>query len=75
VVPTFLGAHSVPKGTAKPDYVERLETEMIPAVAAAGLARFCDVFCEDFVFNAAESERILGPGRDTARAYGTRRRD
>ena len=63
VVPTFMGAHSVPKGTAKADYIERLETEMIPAVAAAELARFCDVFCEDFVFNAAESTRILEAGK------------
>jgi imidazolonepropionase len=63
VVPTFLGAHSVPKRTPKADYIERLELEMIPAVAAAGLARFCDVFCEDFVFNADESTRILEAGK------------
>jgi imidazolonepropionase len=64
LVPTFLGAHGVPKGTPKADYIERLETEMIPAVAAARLARFCDVFCEDFVFNAAESVRILEAGKE-----------
>jgi len=63
VVPTFLGAHSVPKGTPKSDYIKRLETEMIPAVAEEGLARFCDVFCEDFVFNADESTRILETGK------------
>jgi imidazolonepropionase len=63
IVPTFLGAHSVPKGTPKAEYIERLETEMIPATAAAGLARFCDVFCENFVFNAAESTRILEAGK------------
>ncbi|MBN2465334.1 imidazolonepropionase [candidate division WOR-3 bacterium] len=63
VVPTFLGAHSVPKRTPKDVYIKRLETEMIPAVASAGLARFCDVFCEDFVFNAAESTRILEAGK------------
>ena len=63
VVPTFMGAHSVPKGTPKADYIERLEIEMIPAVAGAELARFCDVFCENFVFNAAESTRILEAGK------------
>jgi imidazolonepropionase len=63
VVPTFMGAHSVPKRTPKADYIKRLETEMIPAVAKAGLARFCDVFCENFVFNAAESTRILEAGK------------
>jgi imidazolonepropionase len=63
VVPTFLGAHSVPKGTAKTDYIRLLEEEMIPAVAEAKLARFCDVFCENFVFNADESTRILEAGK------------
>jgi imidazolonepropionase len=53
----------VPKGTPKADYIERLETEMIPAVAGAELARFCDVFCENFVFNAAESTCILQAGK------------
>ncbi len=63
VVPTFLGAHSVPAGWAKSDYIRLLTDEMIPAVAGAGLARFCDVFCENFVFNAAESTMILEAGK------------
>jgi len=72
VVPTFLGAHGCPR--AHPgDYVERLETEMIPAVAAAELARFCDVFCEDFVFNAAESTRISKRAASRPRPDGPRR--
>jgi imidazolonepropionase len=37
---------------------------MIPAVAADGLAEFCDVFCEQGVFSVAESERILGTAQD-----------
>ena len=32
---------------------------MIPAVAAEGLARYCDVFCEEHVFSVEESRRIL----------------
>jgi len=63
VVPTFLGAHSVPKGSDKSDYVRLIIEEMIPAVADAKLARFCDVFCENFVFNAEESTRILEAGK------------
>ena len=31
-------------------------------MAEAGLARFCDVFCEKGVFSAAESERVLAAG-------------
>lgn len=63
VVPTFLGAHSVPPGMTKPDYLRLLLTGMIPAVAQQGIARFCDVFCEKFVFNADESTRILEAGK------------
>lgn len=63
VMPTFLGAHSVPKGTAKADYIRLLTEEMLPAVREQGIARFCDVFCENFVFNAAESEAILEAGK------------
>jgi len=33
-----LGAHSVPENRAEADYIERLEKEMMPAVAAADLA-------------------------------------
>jgi imidazolonepropionase len=63
VVPTFLGAHSVPRGTAKADYIRLLTDEMLPAVSEQGIARFCDVFCENFVFNSAESEAILEAGK------------
>ena len=61
VVPTFLGAHEVPvehRGDRR-RYVDLLIGEMIPEVARRGLARFCDVFCEDGVFTIAESREIL----------------
>ena len=64
VVPTFLGAHSVPPGVSKPDYIRQLVEEMIPRVATEGLAQFCDVFCENFVFNADESKQILEAGKE-----------
>jgi imidazolonepropionase len=63
VVPTFLGAHSVPKGSDKSDYVRLVIEEMIPRVAEEKLARFCDVFCENFIFNADDSYRILEAGK------------
>ncbi len=61
VVPTFLGAHLVPpeyKGRSG-DYVELVCSEMLPRIAEAGLARYCDVFCEDGAFSVEESRRIL----------------
>lgn len=63
VVPTFLGAHSVPKKWDKSVYIKLVVEEMLPAVAEQGIALFCDVFCEDFVFNAAESAAILEAGK------------
>lgn len=59
VVPTFLGAHEVPREfRGRPDdYVDLVVAEMIPAVK--GLAGFCDVFCEQGVFTAGQSRRVL----------------
>jgi imidazolonepropionase len=37
--------------------------EMLPAVAAAGLAEYCDVFCEPKIFDAAATLRILAAAR------------
>jgi len=63
VVPTFLGAHSVPQEVNRSDYVRQLIEEMLPAVQQQGVGRFCDVFCESFAFNAAESRQILEAGK------------
>ncbi|MEO0085316.1 MAG: imidazolonepropionase [candidate division WOR-3 bacterium] len=63
VVPTFLGAHAVPKGMEKADYVRLVTDEMLPAAAEAGQAVFCDVFCESFAFDSEESRRILEAGK------------
>ena len=61
VVSTFLGAHAVPpEYTGKPDaYIDYLCNTVLPEVARQQLAEFCDVFCEDSVFNVEQSRRIL----------------
>ncbi|HEV2146598.1 MAG TPA: imidazolonepropionase [Longimicrobiaceae bacterium] len=66
LVPTFLGAHEFPPEhrDRRDAYVDLLVEEMIPAVAEAGLARFCDVFMEPGVFDRAQTERILRAGLD-----------
>jgi imidazolonepropionase len=66
VIPTFLGAHAVPGEYAKaPDtYVDILIQEMMPAVSEQGIARFCDVFCEEGAFSLDQSRRILSRARD-----------
>jgi len=66
LVPTFLGAHEIPfehRGSRE-RYVEIVCSEMIPEVARRGLARFCDVFCEQGVFTVGESRRILLAARE-----------
>ena len=65
VVPTFLGAHAVPgEYRDRPDaFVDLVIDEMIPAVRAQGIARFCDVFCEEGVFTIAQGRRILGAAK------------
>jgi imidazolonepropionase len=59
--PTFMGAHDVPieyRGR-RHAYVDLVVAEMIPAVARAHLAEWCDVFCEQGVFTPEESLKIL----------------
>ena len=60
-VPTFLGAHTVPdEFTGRgAEYVDLVVNEMLPRVAAEGLAEYCDVFCEAGAFSVEESRRIL----------------
>jgi imidazolonepropionase len=67
LVPTLLAAHEVPAEYRKDPkdrerYLDLVCEEISPAAAAAGLARFCDVFCETGVFDAAESRRVLAAG-------------
>jgi imidazolonepropionase len=64
IVPTFMGAHDLPQEyrDRRDRYVDLVVGEMIPAVAAEGLAVWCDVFCETGVFTPAESVRILEAG-------------
>ena len=60
-VPTFLGAHAIPEEhEADPQrYVESVVNEMLPAVAAEGLAEFCDIFCERGYFDIETARGIL----------------
>ncbi|GAB1403791.1 imidazolonepropionase [Lentimicrobium sp.] len=61
---TFLGAHAVPAEykNNQQGYVELIINEMIPQVAADGLADYIDVFCDRGFFTPDETERILMAG-------------
>ena len=60
IVPTYLGAHTVPPEfrDRREAYVDEVIAE-IPRLAAEGLARCCDVFVEESAFSVAEARRIL----------------
>lgn len=64
VVPTFLGAHAVPRDGDADDYVNRLVDEILPAVAKQGIATFNDVFCDEGAFTVGQSRRVLEAGAD-----------
>jgi imidazolonepropionase len=62
LVSTFMGAHEVPpefRGR-QADFVRLIIDEMIPR--AAGLAEWCDVFCDKGFFTPEESIAILEAG-------------
>lgn len=65
VVPTFLGAHVIPReyNDNPQGYVDLIIEEMIPKVAEGKLAEFCDVFCEKGIFSLARTRRILVAGK------------
>ncbi len=66
VVATFMGPHAVPpeyEGRGD-EYIDMVCSEMLPAVKEDKLAEFCDVFCEDSVFNAEQSRRYLECARN-----------
>ena len=65
ILQTFLGAHVVPSEFRKRSnsFVDLLTRSWIPAVAMAGLAEFCDVFCDRGAFTLAQARRILAAGR------------
>jgi imidazolonepropionase len=79
IVPTLLAAHTFPPGTCgaatgacapkvngdaeRAEYVRWVADELIPEVAAARLARYCDAFCDDHAFTVEETRVVLTAAR------------
>lgn len=68
IVSTFLGAHVLPpefrrRGRGRDEYVDLLVRRLIPRIARAGLAEFCDVFCDRGAFTVSQARRILTAAR------------
>lgn len=58
---TFLGAHALPgEFVGDPDgYIDLLCEQVLPAIAAEGLADAVDAFCENIGFTPAQTERMF----------------
>jgi len=65
IIPTFLGAHSIPGGLKKDEYVNLIVDEMIPAVSSNQLASFIDIFIEENYFDASDAGKILSAGTES----------
>jgi imidazolonepropionase len=65
---TFLGAHAIPAEfrDKADDYVALVCDEMLPAVAAEGLADSVDAYCENIAFSTGQVARVF----ETAKALG-----
>lgn len=63
---TFLGAHALPPEFAgrADDYVDHLCRDMLPAIAAAGLADAVDAFCEAIAFSPEQTARVFTTARE-----------
>jgi imidazolonepropionase len=61
IVPTLLAAHTVPPEFAerRAEYIRFVAEELIPEAAKAGLAQFCDAFCDDHAFTVDECRTVL----------------
>jgi imidazolonepropionase len=61
---TFLGAHTYPEAYRQdhPGYIDLIVSDMLPVIAAEGLADYIDVFCEEGFFSPAETETIVRAG-------------
>ena len=71
LVSTFMAAHAIPEEYKEdPDKFIDIVIDMLPKVVEEDLAEFCDVFCENGVFNAEQSKRLL----KAAQEHGLRTR-
>jgi imidazolonepropionase len=65
VVPTLLALHALPPEYAhdRAGWVRAVTAQLIPAVAAGGLAAAVDVFCEGIAFSVEECAAVLMAAR------------
>ncbi len=62
---TFLGAHALPPEADgdRDAYIDKVCGEMLPAIAAEGLADAVDAFCEGIAFTPEQTERVFAAAK------------
>ncbi|MCF4101263.1 imidazolonepropionase [Gillisia sp. M10.2A] len=62
---TFLGAHALPSEykEKKVEYIDYVINEILPEVAAQGLAEYIDIFCEKGYFTVEDTQKLLAAGK------------
>jgi len=65
IIPTLLAAHTIPPEYRdhRGRYVRFITDELTPEVVAAGLAQYCDAFCDDHAFTVDETRAVLTAAR------------
>lgn len=65
IVPTLLAAHIVPPEfrADRTGYLRIITESLIPKVSSQGLARYCDVFCDDHAFTVDEARILLSAAK------------
>lgn len=64
VVPTYMGAHAVPKDSTEEAFIDFQIEKMLPLVKEQGIARFIDIFTEKNVFEICQSYRYLKKAKE-----------
>lgn len=55
---TFLGAHAVPPGMTRDEYLAHVVEDMVPVIATEGLADAVDIFVENIGFELEHMQRL-----------------
>ncbi|HEX6930271.1 MAG TPA: imidazolonepropionase [Gammaproteobacteria bacterium] len=64
IIGTFLGAHTVPKGRDKREYLDEVVDRMLPAIAEERLADAVDIFVENIAFEVEDMRRVFDRAGD-----------
>jgi len=58
VVTTCLAAHAVPKGKSEGEWIGEIVSDLLPRVAAEGIASACDIYVESIAFQLEHAARL-----------------